>query len=175
MDEFRKLARKRQDELMALKNEKVHLEWQDEKILGAIHKRLEAIARSERNEKATLDQLLRFMNARLMKPQRLVSLTFEEEERRALRGWWRFDWKLNLACFRPLEELSALVRKPKLFRQRVRELVIFSNDQIPMWLKLKPGKQVYAEFECRHGHYERNLGNEKATINSYQKIQINTN
>ena len=144
---------------MALKNKKVHLEWQDEKILGAIHKRLEAIARSERNEKATLDQLLRFMNARLMKPQRLVSLTFEEEERRALRGWWRFDWKLNLACFRPLEELGALVRKPDLFREKVRELVIFMCDQIPMWLKIKPGAQVYAEFELRNGTHERNLGN----------------
>ena len=143
---------------MALKNKKVHLEWQDEKILGAIHKRLEAIARSERNERATLNQLLNFMNARLMKPQRLVSLTYEEEERRALRGWWRFDWKLNLACFRPLEELDKLVRKPKLFRENVRDLVIFMSDQIPMWLKLKPGKQVYAEFETRKGKHERNLG-----------------
>ena len=158
MDEFSKLARKRQDELMALKNEKVHLEWQDEKILGAVDKRLKAIARSEKNEEATLEQLLRFMNARLMKPQRLVSLTFEEEERRALRGWWRFDWKLNVACFRPLEELGALVRKPDLFREKVRELVVYMADQIPMWLKIKPGAQVYAEFEIRNGTHERNLG-----------------
>ena len=101
------------------------------------------------------------MNASLFKPQRLVSLTYEEEERRALRGWWRFDWKLNLACFRALEELAAVTRKPKLFRQRVRELVIFMSDQIPMWLKIKPGKQVYAEFECKNRKYERNLGREK--------------
>ena len=40
----------------------------------------------------------------------------------------------------------------------MRDLVIFMNDQIPMWLKLKPGKQVYAEFETRKGKYERNLG-----------------
>ena len=46
-------------------------------------------------------------------PQRLVSLTYEEEERRALRSWHRFDWKLNLACFRPLEELADSVKDPQ--------------------------------------------------------------
>ena len=44
------------------------------------------------------------------------------------------------------------------FREHVRDLAIFMNDQIPMWLKLKPGKQVYAEFETRKGNHERNLG-----------------
>ena len=44
------------------------------------------------------------------------------------------------------------------FRANVRDLAIFMSDQIPMWLKLKPGKQVYAEFETRTGNYERNLG-----------------
>ena len=39
-------------------------------------------------------------DARLYKPQRLVSLSYEEEEKRALEGWWWFDWMLNLACFR---------------------------------------------------------------------------
>ena len=97
-------------------------------------------------------------NARLSRPQRLVSLTYDEEERRALRGWFRFDFKLNVACFRPLEELSHLVSEPEMFRENVRDLVVFMNDQIPMYLKLKPGKQVYAEWETRKGKYERNLG-----------------
>ena len=71
---------------------------------------------------------------------------------------FRFDHKLNLACFRPLGELAELVKDPEMFRECVRDLVIFMNDQIPMWLKLKPGKQVYAEFETRNGKFERNLG-----------------
>ena len=98
------------------------------------------------------------LNATLHKPQRLVSLTYEEEERRALRSWHRFDWKLNLACFRPLEELAEVVRDPEAFRTNVRDLVIFMNDQIPMWLKLKPGQQVYAEFETKTWKYERHFG-----------------
>ena len=124
----------------------------------AIEKRLKAHERSEKNCEYTLRQLLDHFNARLFKPQRLVSLTYEEEERRALRSWHRFDWKLNVACFRPLEELAEVVKDPEAFRKNARNLVIFMNDQIPMWLKLKPGKQVYAEFETRKGKCERNLG-----------------
>ena len=52
----------------------------------------------------------------------------------------------------------------------MRDLVIFMNDQIPMWLKLKPGKQVYAEFETRQGKYERNLG--KLSGGGTQKAEI---
>ena len=114
--------------------------------------------RKMKNYEYTVRQLLLHLNATLFKPQRLVSLTYEEEERRALRSWHRFDWKLNLACFRPLEELALVVKDPEAVRNHVRDLVIFMNDQIPMWLKLKPGKQVYAEFETRKGKHARNLG-----------------
>ena len=75
-----------------------------------------------------------------------------------MRSWNRFDWKLNVACFRPLEELANVVKDPQAFREHARDLVIFMNDQIPMWLKLKPGRQVYAEFESKRGKHERNLG-----------------
>ena len=51
-----------------------------------------------------------------------------------------------------------MVKDPQAVRDNVRNLAIYMNDQIPMWLKLKPGKQVYAEFETRKGKYERNLG-----------------
>ena len=114
--------------------------------------------RQMKNYEYTLRQLLLHLNATLFKPQRLVSLTYEEEERRALRSWHRFDWKLNVACFRPLQELADVVKDPHAFREHVRDLVMFMNDQIPMWLKLKPGKQVYAEFESKTGKHERNLG-----------------
>ena len=53
---------------------------------------------------------------------------------------------------------AQVVKDPEAVRNNARNTVIFMNDQIPMWLKLKPGKQVYAEFETRKGHYERNLG-----------------
>ena len=113
---------------------------------------------NEKNYEYTLRQLLLHLNATLFKPQRLVSLTYKAEERRALRSWHRFDWKVNMICFRPLEGLAQVVKDPEAVRKNARNTVIFMNDQLPMWLKLKPGMQVYAEFETARGHHERNLG-----------------
>ena len=45
-----------------------------------------------------------------------------------------------------------------MLREKVRDLVIFMKHQIHMSLKLKPGKQDYADFETRKGRHERNLG-----------------
>ena len=123
-----------------------------------LRKRLASHAKSSKNEDLTLRQMLHHFNARLAKPQRLVSLTYEEEERRALRSWNRFDFKLHQACFMPVEELANVVRDPEGFRREARNLIIFMNDQIPMWLKLKPGMQVYAEFDFQKGKHEMNLG-----------------
>ena len=96
----------------------------EEKLQRAIERRVQAHASSEKNSEFTIKQMLSEWNARLFRPQRLVSLTYDEEERRALRGWFRFDFKLNVACFRPLEELSHLVSDPEMFRDNVRDLVV---------------------------------------------------
>ena len=122
MDEFLKVAERKKSEFKALKSA-CRLNARDEKLMLAIQKRLEANERDE-NYEYTLRQLLLHLNATLYKPQRLVSLTYEEEERRALRAWHRFDDKLNLACFRPLEELGEVVKDPEAFRKHVRDLVI---------------------------------------------------
>ena len=124
MDEFLKVAERKKSEFKALQSA-CSLTVRDEKLMLAIQKRLEAHEKSERNVEYTLRQLLLHLNATLYKPQRLVSLTYEEEERRALRSWHRFDWKLHLACFRPLEELALVVKEPEAFREHVRDLVIF--------------------------------------------------
>ena len=130
--------------------------------MRAIQRRVHSHLTSERNSEFTIKQMLSEWNARLLRPQRLVSLTFDEEERRTLRSWWRFDFKLFLATMVELEELSHLVSDPEMFRDNVRDLavsmIVFMNDQIPMCRTLKPGKQVYAEWETRKGNYERNLG-----------------
>ena len=120
-----------------------------QKLLSAIDKRLAAMRKCSKKNEYTLRQTLNHVNARLMKPQRMVSLSFEEEERRCCRTWWRFDEKLHLACFKKIEELAEWVKEPKKFRENVRQLIIWMNDQIPMWLKIKPGKQIFAEYEVR--------------------------
>ena len=119
MGEFGKVSERKVSEFKGLQ---IHgrLSFVDEKLMSAIRKRQESHENSEKNYEYTLHHMVNHFNARLFKPQGLVSLTYEEEERRALRSWHRFDWKLNLACFRPLEELAKVVKDPKAFRDFVR-------------------------------------------------------
>ena len=124
LNEFERVAEiKKKSELYGLQSGG-RLTDRNEKLLRAIEKRLAGNRKSSKNEDMTVNQMLHHFNARLCKPQRLVSLTYEEEERRALRSWNRFDWQLNVACFRPLEELANLVRDPQGVRAHVRDLVI---------------------------------------------------
>ena len=112
LNEFERVAEIKKSELYGLQSGG-RLTDRNEKLLRAIEKRLAGHRTSSKNEDMTLNQMLHHFNARLCKPQRLVSLTYEEEERRALRSWHRFDWKLNVACFRPLEELADVVKDPQ--------------------------------------------------------------
>ena len=84
---------------------------------------------------------------RLYKPQRLLSISLEEEQRRALSGWHSFDEAVRLACFDPLDQLTDFCPNPQAFRDQVSDLVIFMSDQVPMWLKISPGTQLYGASE----------------------------
>ena len=92
MVEFIKVAERMKSEFKGLQSGG-KLSFRDEKCMLAIEKRLASHGKSSRNCDLALSQMLNHFNARLFKPQRLVSLTYEEEERRALRSWHRFDWK----------------------------------------------------------------------------------
>ena len=84
--EFESVAERVLTELKTKRTAQGVLSVSEDQKVAAIEKRLEAMKRSEKNVAFTLEQILKFVNGRLYKPQRLVSLTYEEEERRALMG-----------------------------------------------------------------------------------------
>ena len=90
---------------------------------------------------------MRELNCRLLKPQRLIHLTTEEEMRRAHLSWRMHDYCLYLVCFAPLEELGKYVLEPAKVRERAKDLVVIHSDQIPFLAKVRPGSQIYADFE----------------------------
>ena len=53
--------------------------------------------------------LMREIGSRLLKPQRLIDLTTEEEKQRAHLSWRMYDYCLYLVCFAPLDELGKYV------------------------------------------------------------------
>ena len=91
--------------------------------------------------------LMRHVGSKLLKPQRLIHLSTEEEKKRAHLSWRMYDYSLYLVCFAPLEELGKHVLEPAKVRERAKDLVVIHSDQIPFLAKVRPGSQIYADFE----------------------------
>ena len=105
----------------------------------------------------TVNQLLRALNAVVRKPQRMINLSLDEECQRVLDSWHFYDWVLWLACFASEEELGKHVMRPEVFRELIKQLVIVMSDQLPFWVKLQPGKQVYHKSELQDVHKKQKL------------------
>ena len=56
-----------------------------------------------------------------------------------------------MAAFEDISELGKDVLDPEGFRQNLNNMVLFMNDQMPRWVKVKPCKQVFADFETASG------------------------
>ncbi len=90
------------------------------------------------------------VGGRLLKPQRLVNLTLEEEKHRTLATWQDFDFKMYMMCFGPLEWLEPHVFDPQSFRNNLAHTIFSWSDQIPFWIKIRTTKQLYAMWELSH-------------------------
>ena len=119
----------------------------DTKTLAYAIQRRDAHARSPQAQRKTVDQMQRLFRSRFLKPQRLIHLSLSQEKDRLLESWQFWDVVLDLACFRPLETLGEHVLNAKQFRDNVKATVICMSDQLPFWIKLVPGKQLYAPGE----------------------------
>ncbi len=84
-----------------------------EAVSASEHRTKRAIQQRERahqkrlgNVEYTKDYMVRLFGARLLKPQRLISLSLDEDRLRCHVSWHMMDCALQLACFRPLNELG---------------------------------------------------------------------
>ena len=100
--------------------------------------------------------IVQLSQAKLLKPQRLVPLTLNEEKHRAQCGWAQFDRMLWLSCFGSKEQLKPHVLDVEYFVQHRSELVVVMNDQVPLWVKVRAQKQLFAEWEVQKNRSERN-------------------
>ena len=119
----------------------------ESKLVFAIKQRQAGIQRNEKNKAKLLSLLYRVIGCKLLKPQRLIALSLEEEKARAWLSWRMYDYALYLVCFAPLEELGEYVLEPKKVRELCAQLVVVHSDQIPFLAKIRPGKQLYAPWE----------------------------
>ena len=146
------------------------LDKQESKLLVAAEKRLDSHVKDPRNRQRTMDQMQRLFGCRLLRPQRLIHIGLEEERKRVWDSWHFWDWALWLACHATEEELGEHVSNPDLFRKNIKRLVLSHSDQMPFWVKLQPGKQLYLRDEVEH-RKKLDAAEAQSKIGESQKVQ----
>ena len=101
-------------------------------------------------------RLSHVVGGRLLKPQRLLTLTLDEEKKRVFESWKDWDRKQWEMCFGALSWLEKHVACPKTFRNNIKKTVLKWSDQIPFWVKVKHAKQLYGNWELRGGKADKN-------------------
>ena len=89
-------------------------------------------SRSEQRRERRKERIMSFMKARLLKPQRLVDISKDEERRRLEQTWKLMDERLHLCAFATEEQLSKHVANPAAFVEHRKQCVIIQSDQMPV-------------------------------------------
>ena len=82
-----------------------------------------------KNREQKKSRLMSFMKARLLKPQRLVDISTDEERRRLEQTWKLMDERLHLCASGAAEQLKKQVGDPESFIKQRKDLAILQSDQ----------------------------------------------
>ena len=115
--------------------------------LAECKERLCRLQEHEGYRKSFKNRLVQDVGGKLHRPGRLTQLTLQEEEQAIMETWLEFDAALEVAAFGDEEQLAKFVQNPVQFQQHRADCIIGWSDQIPCWLKMTRGKQVYAASE----------------------------
>ena len=109
----------------------------------------------------------------MLKPQRQLNLSLDEEKHRIIETWKDFDFKMHMMCFGSLDWLREQVFDPESFRKNTKQTIISFCDQVPLWVKPRCGKHLYGEWELRKKNEKNPLENLLGSAGSW-KQQLST-
>ena len=90
--------------------------------------------------------------------QRATNLSAEEERRRVVFGWRFFDQALADAASQDPDRIQ--VKDSQAFISRASETAIIMSDQIPVWLKVDPGKLLTSRLRLKLASEQRKMRRE---------------
>ena len=135
-------------ERLKSKAEDTELKLSEKQRMFAIEVRIEALQKRHAR-RYMANTLQRFSGARFLKPQRVMNLTPLEEKSRAEATWQNYDQVLHGVMNCEGKFLRSRFANPDQVNQNVRHTVLLFSDQIPVWIKIVPGRQLYAKGEVR--------------------------
>ena len=92
-------------------------------------------------------ELVKATKCRLMKPQRQIKLSCEEEQLRCQLTWQQFDCRLWDVAFADEATIKRMVVDAQSFIQNREDAVLGFSDQVHWWGWVSQAKQLYAEWE----------------------------
>ena len=92
-------------------------------------------------------ELMRYCDAHLRQPQRIVPLSLEQERMRCYYSWQSFDEVMWYALGNDPAWLAEHVAEPETWMKNLPETVILMSDQIPFWVKCGVRKALYMGSE----------------------------
>ena len=107
---------------------------------------------------------MNYINARVLKPQRLVDIDKQEERRRLEQTWKLMDERIWICAFGSPTELAKHVVNPHEFAANRKRVDIIQSDQTPVYAMLRPDKQLFADWEV-----SRKDKGEKSSLSAAQK------
>ena len=106
--------------------------------------------------------------------QRATELS-PEEERERVHLAWRF-WDVQLALAGSGDPLKVAVHNPEQWVLNAKDTALTFSDQIPVWLKVEPGKLLTSKHRLRLASEQRKLRRErkKAGEQAQTKVRLST-
>ena len=109
--------------------------------------RLLKIANSRSYLKHTKRELMLKAGTRMLKPQRKLNISPQEEEVRCQCTWQDWYYKMWVVAFGDADQLAEFVHDPNEFMKDRKKTVVGTNDQVPLWIHLTAEKQLYLDTE----------------------------
>ena len=91
--------------------------------------------------------LMEFCGVRYLKPQRMLQLSYQEEQIRCRLTWMQFDKRMWDLAFGGVNVLKKYVVDANTMLKRIEDCVMCFSDQVPWWGMICMKKQMYLKEE----------------------------
>lgn len=131
----------------------------------AVSKKLGLIESKQRAREKFATVLMRATRCRFLKPQRVVQLSLEEEQKRAEATWKCYDMALHDVAFGTEKKRAEMFASPEQALKHSSECSLLFSDEVPFWVKIGASKQLYSETEVtrKKQHSEKPAFSQKRT------------
>ena len=138
----------------SIENRTAHLQAQ----LTAWKKKQHSMQNNPKQKEKFMQVLMNRCELAVRSCQRATNLSAEEERKRVVFGWRFFDQALADIASQDPERIS--VKEPGAFIRRASETAIIMSDQIPVWLKVEPGKLLTSRLRLKLAAEQRKVRRE---------------